>query len=338
MEPPNSADPPIGGLEEPDPTLDLSLVNRGTTLSFAEGGTARSFTPPYPLDLLGTLGPLRRGAGDPSHVVEVDGTVWRTAPTPDGAATLRLRRGSDGAVHARAWGDGAAWFLDAVPGLLGAFDDWTGFEPHHDCVAEAWRQNPGLRLTRTGLVLDQLVPAILEQKVTGAEARRSWRELLRRFGTPAPGPAPAGMLVAPDALQWRTIPGWEWHKAGVDGNRQRAIRAASLVADRLEEAATMSPEDAQRRLQAVPGVGPWTAAEVVQRALGAPDAVSIGDYHLPTVVGWALVGRGLDDSGMLTVLGPYKPHRQRAIRLALVSGVRPPRRGPRMPARDYRAF
>jgi 3-methyladenine DNA glycosylase/8-oxoguanine DNA glycosylase len=327
VELPTSADPQDGGFDEDQVTIELG-----------QGGAGRSFAPSYPLDLRATLSPLQRGAGDPSQRIDADGTLWRTAPTPEGPTTLRLRRGHDGVVHAHAWGLGAAWMLDRVPKLLGADDDWSGFVPQHACVEEAWRRNPGLRLTSTGLILDQLVPAILEQKVTGAEARRSWSELLRRFGTAPPGPAPAGMRVAPDAEQWRTIPVWEWHKAGVDGGRQRAIRAAALVADRLEEAASMSAADAQRRLQAVPGIGPWTAAEVVQRALGAPDAVSVGDYHLPTVVGWALVGRGLDDAGMLTALGPYRPHRQRAIRLITLSGVRPPRRGPRMPTREYRGF
>ncbi len=333
MEQPTSADPRASGRDDAEVTVNLKeLADRD------RGGASRSFVPPYPLDLRATLAPLRRGSGDPCHQHDEDGTVWRTAPTPEGPATLRLRRDRDGTVRARAWGSGAAWLLDAVPGLLGAADDPSGFVPHHDVVADAFRRFPGLRLTRTGLILDQLVPAILEQKVTGAEARRSWRELVRRYGAPAPGPVPTGMRVAPYAEQWRTIPVWEWHKAGVDGGRQRAIRAAALLADRLEQAATMSPEDAQRRLLLVPGVGPWTAAEVVQRSLAAPDAVSVGDYHLPTVVGWALVGRGLDDPGMLTVLGPYKPHRQRAVRLVIAAGVSPPRRGPRMSARDYRGF
>lgn len=323
MELPTSADPRTGGRDEP---------------AADTGGAGRTFTPGYPLDLRATLAPLRRGAGDPSHQVEPDGTIWRTAPTPDGPGTLRLRRDADGTVRAYAWGTGARWLLDAVPGMLGAADDWSGFTPHHPCVADSWRRFPGLRLTRTGLILDQLMPAILEQKVTGAEARRSWRELLRRFGSPAPGPTPAGMRVAPYAAQWRVIPVWEWHRAGVDGSRQRAIRAAALVADRLEEAASMSPADAQRRLQMVPGIGPWTAAEVVQRSLGAPDAVSVGDFHIPSIVGWALVGRRLDDAGMLTVLAPYTPHRQRAVRLVEAVGVRPPRRGPRFSPRDYRAF
>lgn len=294
--------------------------------------------PPYPLDVRATLAPLRRGAGDPSHQLDADGAIWRTAATPEGPATLRLRRDPDGTIRATAWGEGRDWLLDTVPGLLGAADDWSGFVAHHACVEEAWRRNPGLRLTRTGLVLDELVPSILEQKVTGTEARRSWRELLRRFGEPAPGPAPDGMRVAPSALRWRTIPAWEWHSAGVDGSRQRAIRAAALVADRLQEAAGMSPADAMQRLQLVPGIGPWTAAEVVQRVLGAPDAVSVGDFHLPSVVGWALVGRRLDDPGMLNVLAPYAPHRQRAVRLVEAAGVHPPRRGPRFSPRDYRAF
>jgi 3-methyladenine DNA glycosylase/8-oxoguanine DNA glycosylase len=332
VELPASADPLPGGFDETEVTIDLRQS------SLDAGGKGRSFAPPYPLDLRATLAPLRRGGGDPTHQVDADGTIWRTSPTPEGPATLRLRREASGTVRAHVWGPGTRWMLDAVPRLLGADDDWSGFTPHHECVADSWRRNPGLRLTRTGLILEQLAPAILEQKVTGVEAWRSWRELVRRFGTVAPGPAPAGMRVAPYADQWRTIPVWEWHKAGVDGARQRAIRAAALVADRLEQAASMTPEDAQRRLQAVPGIGPWTAAEVVQRALGAPDAVSVGDYHLPTVVGWALVGRGLDEGGMLTALGPYKPHRQRAIRLVEAAGVRPPRHGPRMSARDYRAF
>jgi 3-methyladenine DNA glycosylase/8-oxoguanine DNA glycosylase len=142
--------------------------------------------------------------------------------------------------------------------------------------------------------------------------------------------------VPPGAEQLRLIPVWEWHRAGVDGARLRAIQAAAVVADRIEESARMSPADAMRRLTALPGIGPWTAAEVVQRALGAPDEVSVGDYHLPSVVGWSLVGQRLDDAGMLAVLAPYAPHRQRAVRFVVAAGLGPPRRGPRFAGRDYR--
>jgi 3-methyladenine DNA glycosylase/8-oxoguanine DNA glycosylase len=106
----------------------------------------------------------------------------------------------------------------------------------------------------------------------------------------------------------------------------------------MEEAMAMPPAEADRRLQAVPGIGPWTSAEIRQRACGDADAVSVGDYHLPAVVGWALAGRVTDDAGMLELLAPYAGHRHRVTRLVELSGLRPPRRGPRLAPRDYRAF
>lgn len=287
-----------------------------------------------PLDLVRTVAPLRRGTGDPTHRV-VDADVWRTVPTPDGPATMRLSP-VDSGVCCVAWGAGAQWSLDRAPGLVGVLDDPGGFDPAHPLLHELHRRHPGLRLPRTGLVLDQLVPAVLEQKVTGAEARRSWRELVTRFGTPAPGPAPPGMWVAPVAVDWLALPTWEWHRAGVDLPRQRAIRAAATVAGRLEECVRMCPVGAERRLRVVPGVGAWTAAEVGLRALGDADAVSVGDYHLAGLVGWALTGAKTDDAGMLALLDGYRPHRQRVIRLLEVAGARPPRRGPRLSPRDHR--
>jgi len=197
---------------------------------------------------------------------------------------------------------------------------------------------PGLRLGATGRVWDVLLPAVLEQKVTGTEARRSWRELCRRYGGPAPGPAPAGMRVVPTPQQVRAIPDWQWHLAGVDQSRRRAIVGAATVAHRLEKAASVRGEAGRAMLRTVPGIGVWTAAEVAQRAWGDADAVSVGDFHIPSIVGWALLGRPLDDDGMLEVLAPYAPHRHRAVRYIEASGFRKPRFGPRYSPRDYRAM
>ena len=47
--------------------------------------------------------------------------------------------------------------------------------------------------------------AYFEQRVPGADSFRSWRLLVTRFGTPAPGPAPEGMRVPPSAEVWRRI-------------------------------------------------------------------------------------------------------------------------------------
>jgi len=283
------------------------------------------------------LGPLRRGAGDPTFQQDATGAVWLTANTPAGSGTLRVRR-PDGVVEGTAWGEGAEWLLDGLPALLGANDDDTGFEGHHPLITETRHRKPGLRLGSTGRVWDVLLPAVLEQKVTGTEARRSYRELCRRFGTPAPGPAPAGMRVGPTPRAILGIPDWEWHKAGVDSARRRALIAAAQVAHRLEKAVELRGEDGRNLLRKIPGIGVWTAAEVAQRSWGDPDAVSFGDFHIPSVVGWALLGRPLDDDGMAEVLAPYTPQRHRAIRYIEASGFRKPRFGPRFSPRDYRAM
>ena len=241
-------------------------------------------------------------------------------------------------VRAAAWGPGAAWLLRELPGMLGADDDRAGFHPAHPVLAELAARHPGVRVGRSGRVLEALVPAVLEQKVVGVEARRAWRYLLLKFGDPAPGPAPAGMRVCPPPRIWRRIPSWEWHRAGVEGVRARTIIGAAEVAARLEEIVAMPADAADRRLRSLPGIGVWTSAEVRQRACGDADAVSVGDYHLPSAVGWALAGRVVDDAGMLELLAPYAGHRHRAARLVELGGIRPPRRGPRMSVRDYRAF
>ncbi|WP_308257883.1 DNA-3-methyladenine glycosylase family protein [Pseudonocardia lacus] len=303
----------------------------------AATGAVREWRPDYALDVRGLLAPLRRGAGDPALRFTEEG-LWYASTTADGPATLRLQRRADGTVVATAWGPGAGRVLDGVPALLGAHDRPEEFVAHHPLVADALHRRPGLRLGATGRVWDVLVAAVLEQKVTGTEAHRSWRELARRFGEPAPGPAPQGIRVPPTPAQLRAIPDWEWHRAGVDNARGRALRASAAVAHRLEKACELGGTAGRELLRLVPGIGVWTAAEVAQRAWGDPDAVSVGDFHIPSVVGWALLGRKLDDAGMLEVLAPYAPQRHRAVRYIEASGFRRPRFGPRFSPRDYRAM
>jgi 3-methyladenine DNA glycosylase/8-oxoguanine DNA glycosylase len=308
----------------------------------AADGQRRDWVAPYPLDLRLILGVHRRGAADPAFRTDERGRIWRTTRTPDGPATLRLAAAPEPAgglrVSAAAWGAGASWVLEQLPDLVGAADDPAAFRPVHPRLAELARRHPGLRLGRTDRLMEALVPAVLEQKVVGVEARRAWRCLLTWYGDPAPGPAPAGMRVFPAARTWAAIPAWDWHRAGVEAVRAATIAGAAERADRLEELAGCSGGEADRRLQSLPGIGPWTSAEVRQRAWGDPDAVSVGDYHLPGQVGWTLTGRPADDEGMLALLAPYAGQRHRAARLIEVGGGGPPRRGPRMSARDYRMF
>ncbi|MEU8192319.1 DNA-3-methyladenine glycosylase 2 family protein [Microbispora amethystogenes] len=352
----------------------------------------RRWRPAAPVDLALTLSPHRRGGGDPAWRRTPDGAFWRTSRTPEGPGTLRVTGSRDGEILGQAWGPGAGWLLEMLPPLLGADDDVAGFaallarlarstDPRHvraaAFVADLAGRSGGLRIGRSLRVFEALAPAVLEQKVVGREAWRAWRFLLRRYGEPAPGPAPEGMYVVPSPDVWRVVPSWDWHRAGAEAVRARTIVNAARHAAKLERttgaACSADPPDpapppdaasisagppgaaqvvadvdvavgiegsaeADRLLRALPGIGVWTSAEVRQRAHGDPDAPSVGDFHLPGIVGYALTGRKTDDDGMLELLEPFRGHRHRVVRLIELSGVRPPARGPRMAARDYRSF
>ncbi|MBW0011832.1 DNA-3-methyladenine glycosylase 2 family protein, partial [Mycobacterium sp.] len=254
-----------------------------------------------------TLAPLRRGPRDPCFRASGDGTIWRTSLLPSGPVTAVISRAAPDAAHCIAWGGGAGEFIEMLPALLGADDNAADFAPRHPTVAAAHRRLPDLRLGRTGLVLEALIPAIIEQRVPGADAFRSWRLLVNKYGTPAPGPAPAGMRVPPPAEVWRNIPSWEFHRANVDPRRAQTVVSCSRRAASLERLVEWSAAQAREALTSLPGVGAWTAAETAQRALGDADAVSVGDYHIPKMIGWTLLGHPVDDAGMLEMLEPMRP-------------------------------
>jgi 3-methyladenine DNA glycosylase/8-oxoguanine DNA glycosylase len=294
---------------------------------------ARSIRLSRPLDLRHTLGPVRRGSGDPT--VRVRGTeVWRATRTPQGPGTERLLLLPEGVLRVEAWGPGAEWLVDRAPALAGELDDDSGFSPAHALLRDLHRRSPGLRIGRTEAVFEAAAASILEQRVQGVEAWRAWRALVRDLGEPAPGP-PVGLMVPPEPARVAGTRYPVFHTYGVERGRAETVRRAAAHAGRLEEALGLPPDVARVRLRALPGMGHWTAAEVAVVALGDPDAVSVGDYHLPHVVSWALTGepRGSDER-MLELLEPYRGHRARVLRLLQSAGIAAPRRGPRLPLRN----
>lgn len=295
-----------------------------------------TYAPAQHVALRLTLEALAQGRTDPTMQRDASG-IWMTMSTPAGTATLHLRSVAS-TIEATAWGDGAEQAIEQVPALCGGADDDSGFDPSlHPVVAELHHRTPGLRLTRAGRILPFLVPTILGQKVTGIEQKRAWRQLVTRYGEPAPGPAPLGMRVAPPAAVWRRVPSWQWHGAGVGPQRSDTVMRVVAVGDALERAATATAPEAVRRLRTIPGVGVWTAHEVVQRSHGDADSISLGDFHLSKRVGFALTGDRVDDDGMLELLQPWFGHRQRVVRLIEAAGIGYERRGARMTIVDNRA-
>ncbi len=284
-----------------------------------------------PLDLALTIAPIGHGASLRLH----DREAWRATLTPEGPATIHLVH-ADRSVAVEAWGPGAAWAAAGAAALCGEEDDDAGFHPSHPLLADVRRRHPGLRLPKTRAVFEALVPTVLAQKVIGVEAHRSYRALVQALGEPAPGPA--GLTIPPSAKVLARTPYWTFHRFGIERRRAEVIIRAAGSAGRLEETLTMGLAGARLRLEAFPGVGPWTAAKVALVALGDSDAVPVGDYHLPHAVGYALEGTARStDERMLELLEPYRGHRARVIRLIGVAGVTAPRYGPRMPLRRIAA-
>ncbi len=279
---------------------------------------------PYDLGL--SLGMLQHGPRDPMTRVRPD-CAWRATRTPEGPAAVRYQH-VEGGVQVTAWGPGAAHALSAAPAVLGCEDQPGLFQPKDDFMRGLHRRFAGVRLPRTGAIMEALIPSVLEQKVTSREAWDGYVALVRRHGTAAPGPA--RLRLAPDPQTMAALPYFALHPFGVERRRADVLRRAAAKATRLEEAASMDGPAARERLRAIPGIGAWTAAEVTRVTHGDPDAVSVGDFHLPHTVAWALAGEArATDERMLEMLEPYRGQRGRAVRLIELAGFQAPAFGPR---------
>lgn len=305
------------------------------TISTDAAARRREWRPSWPCPVGEIWAHWRKGTGDPTYRLEA-GRHWRGIRTPIGPATLAVRPlNGAGVIEAQAWGDGADWALEQLPSMLGGDDDPAGFQPRHPELARALREHPHWRLGRGGLVWQALLPAVIEQKVTGQEAFGGFRRLVHFFGERAPGPgADMRLWVPPGPEAVRRIPSWEWLKLHVDPARSRTLVHCAQRADALERTLDVSSDEADRRLRSVPGIGIWTSAEVRFRAHGDADAVSFGDYHIPNEIGHALLGHDLDDAALAELLEPYRPYRHRVQALLGMRRWRE-RHGPRLAPRTH---
>ena len=280
---------------------------------------ATTYRPSHPVDLgfsLMGVKTVRRRAG----------VHWWTTDTPEGIAAVAFRA-AGGLVRADSWGPGTDWALTQLPALLGA-DDHTAaeFRPRHDPLRRLVDTFPAVRIGATGRWYEALATSVIGQRVVTADAVASREQLSRRHGT-APPAGPANSFPSPEALLRLTD--HDLHRAGIERSRGRVLRIAAKYADRVERLRDVAAADATEWLQRLPGVGPWTTGLTTAIAGGDPDAVPIGDLHIPRMVTFALTGRDDgDDETMLEVLAPYAGHRQRVVRLVKLGGAGPARNRP----------
>jgi 3-methyladenine DNA glycosylase/8-oxoguanine DNA glycosylase len=260
------------------------------------------------------------------------GEFWRASYTPLGTATLHITwRGET--VDAEAWGDGREWMLGRVAAMTGGDDPGHRFSAAHPSVLRAQRNHPDVCFGASHMLYHELVPTVIGQRITGGEAIRQWHRLCRRLGEPAPGPvaerAP-GLTLPPSPAALVGHPAWWFHPLGIEAKRAEALRAIAKHAGKLWGWAELPTAELTAKLALVPGVGQWTIGSVLASAVGDPDAVAVGDFHLKNLVSFALAGeaRGTDER-MLELLAPYSGQRGRVVRLLQLDGHRPPAFGPR---------
>jgi 3-methyladenine DNA glycosylase/8-oxoguanine DNA glycosylase len=285
---------------------------------------------PEPYAFWHTLRFNRLGKNDPTRRV-TDSEALLTTRVPDGPATLRVRD-TGTAIDVEAWGPGAGAALDRTPSWLGLADDPSALRTEHPLVSRLATKYAGLRLARAPMVVETLAPIVLQQKVTFVEAARAWRILCHDHGEAAPGPFE--LRLAPTWRTLATLSPWTYRDAGVQRAQTATLRTLAEHAPRLEAIRDMSGEDAVARMRAFPGIGWWTAQMMLGYGLGHPDAVPVGDIHLPHAVAYALAGeeRATDDR-MLELLEPWRGQRWRVLRLLFAEGISAPRRGPRLAPR-----
>lgn len=249
-----------------------------------------------PFDFALTLGYFRRRAGE--LVDATEGDRYRRLLAIDGSRVLVEVRAT-GTVEAPCLsieclaGDSAA-----LPSAAAAIRSAFGLNDQLDALREALAEDviltnlllrlDGLRLVRTQSPFEALVWAIIGQQINLTFAFRLKSTLVRDLGdslefegrTYWTFPEPRGLAGADEDALAGT--GLGRRKAATLVSIARAIEAGDLD---LESLATMPRADAEARLTALAGVGPWTAHYMLLRGLGDLGAFPASDLGLRAAAG-----------------------------------------------------
>jgi 3-methyladenine DNA glycosylase/8-oxoguanine DNA glycosylase len=288
-------------------------------------------------DIGATLSWYRHGGSDPTTWLTTvgrgpdgSGHFVRATLTPDGPGTVSLRWAQDD-ITVETYGPGGAWLQQQAERMIGSADtDDHGLEASdHPVVAAAARANRHLRIGASSDLYHELLPIIIEQRITAGEAHRQWQRLCFELSEPAPGPF-TRLLLPPDPAVLARRPSWWFHPLGIERKRAEPLINVARHASKFWTWSAMGPQEATTKLRLIRGVGQWTIGSVLGPALGDPDAVAVGDFHLKNLIAHNLAGeaRGTDER-MLELLEPYAGQRGRVVRYVARQGSVAPKFGPK---------
>ncbi len=147
--------------------------------------------------------------------------------------------------------------------------------------------SPGLRMPGAWDRFELALRAVLGQQVSVAGASTLAGRAARRFGTEVVTPFPGldRASATPEVLAVADLE--DIAAIGMPRSRANTIRelARFTAAGGLQMPVGTSCDDAVARLDAVPGIGPWTAHYIAMRALRYPDAFPSGDLGLRKAYG-----------------------------------------------------
>jgi 3-methyladenine DNA glycosylase/8-oxoguanine DNA glycosylase len=204
---------------------------------------------------------------------------------------------------------------------LGVDDDLTEFFTlfrRDPLLGPQLRRRPHLRPTRRPWEWEALAWAVVKQLIESGRAARIQRRIVGRWGSRM-GRERRALRDVPTAATIAGRAPAELESMGLALKRAIALRAIS----RDIAAGRCRPGDAScdRRLLAVPEIGPWTVQCLGFFGRGDPDSLPAGDLMYLKLVGrLGRLGRRATVEEVEEFFAPYRPYRGLAGAWALLAG------------------
>lgn len=146
---------------------------------------------------------------------------------------------------------------------------------------------PGLRVPGAFDGFELALRAVLGQQITVKAATTLFGRFAAAFGQPIVTPYPQLTHLSPDPAAIAAAPLQPLIDLGLTQRRAQTIQtlASAYVAGSVRLTPTLDDAAALAALQAIPGIGPWTAQYIAMRALRVPDAFPASDLALCKALG-----------------------------------------------------